>query len=123
MTTSTNARVFVSVQEGKVEIKGSEECVRRQLAQWQEVIAQIAASKKSEESDLGTAPRSSQRKFSSLGKYAKLYNTSANGKIELLKDLSGRNMAHKTVSAALMVSYANSLLGAEQTPLELIRTT
>jgi len=123
MTTSTSARVFVSVQEGKVEIEGSEEFVRDQLTQLQEVIAQIASSGKSQGSDLSAAPPSNQHKFSSLGKYAKLYNTNANGKIELLKDLPGSNMAHKTVSAALLVSYANSLLGADQTPLELIRTT
>jgi hypothetical protein len=123
MTTSTTARVFVSVQEGRVEIEGSEEFVRDQLVQLQEVITQIASSGKSQESDLGAVPHANPHKFSSLGKYAKLYNTTANGKIELLKDLPGSNMAHKTVSAALLVSYANSLLGADQTPLELIRTT
>lgn len=123
MTTSIGARVFVSVREGKVEIEGSEEFVRDQLTRLQDVIAQIASSGKSQEPDPSEMQRATQEKFSSLGKYAKLYNAQANGKIQLLKELPGNNMAHKTVSAALLVSYANSLLGAEQTPLELIRKT
>lgn len=123
MTTSGNARVFVSVREGRVEIEGSEEFVKDQLVRLQDVIVQIAGSAQSVGSNPGETHQPMQDKLSSLGKYAKLYKPQPNGKIELLKELPGSNMAHKTVSAALLMSYANSLLGTEQTPLELIRKT
>jgi hypothetical protein len=121
MSSVSGARVFVSVPEGRVEIEGSEEFVRDQLSRLQEVITQIASPAKSQEKDAGAMQRSNEEKLSSLGKYAKLYNPHANGKIEVLKELPGSNMAHKTVSAALLVSYAHSLLGHEQTPLEEVR--
>lgn len=117
------ARVYVSVHEGKVEIEGSEEFVRDQLARVQEVVAQIAGANKAVSSESNLSAQSSADKLASLGKYAKLFTTGSSGKIELLKELPGSNMAHKTVSAALLVSYANSLLGAEQTPLDVIRKT
>jgi hypothetical protein len=120
MTVPSSARVFVSVHEGKVEIEGSEEFVKDQLARVQEVVAQIVSAQKAPTEDAAIAVKAD---LSSLGKYAKLFNTAPNGKIELLKDLPGNNMAHKTVSAALLVSYANSLMGSEQTPLDEIRKT
>jgi len=118
MTVPGSARVFVSVHEGKVEIEGSEEFVRDQLARVQEVVAQIASATKLQAEENAIAPKTD---LSTLGKYAKLFNTAPNGKIELLKELPGNNMAHKTVSAALLLSYANSLMGSEQTPLDQIR--
>ena len=123
MTTPGSARVFVSVHEGKIEIECSEEFVRDQLARVQEVVAQIANSKKTPADS--EQPVTMQARFdkASLGKYAKLFNTTETGKIELLKELPGNNMAHKTVSAALLVSYAHSLMGSEQTPLDTIRMT
>lgn len=120
MTVPGSARVFVSVHEGKVEIEGSEEFVRDQLARVQEVVAQIARANPNPQSAEGTSIQP-KVDMTSLGKYAKLFNTASNGKIELLKELPGNNMAHKTVSAALLLSYANSLMGSEQTPLDEIR--
>ena len=120
MTVPGSARVFVSVHEGKVEIEGSEEFVRDQLARVQDVVAQIASAHRAPSEETAMAPKID---MSSLGKYAKLFNTTQHGKIELLKELPGNNMAHKTVSAALLLSYANSLMGSEQTPLDQIRKT
>lgn len=122
MITQGHARVSVSLLDGKVEIEGSEEFVASHLIPLQDVISEIynAAEKTNEDAAAGEVKLPAGNS-SSLEKYLELYNASADGKIELLKDLPGENKAHKTVSAALLISYANSLLGADKTPLDTIR--
>lgn len=122
METVGNARVAVSVKEGKVEIEGSEAFVADQLTRLKPLIAQVIATSGKLRPD---SPREQTRQpnahSQSFGKFAKLYHATADGKIELLKEIPGNNMAHKTVSAALLVSHANSLLGSDSTAVEVIR--
>jgi hypothetical protein len=122
MTPQGNARIFVSIWEGKVEIEGSEQFVANHLAPLQGVINEMShASENSSDRHGAQGQGSAQFNSPALEKYMKLFNTTPQGDIELLKDLPGNNMANKTVSAALLISYANSLMGEDQTPLEVIR--
>lgn len=123
MTVQINARVVVSVTEGKIEIEGSEQFVAEQMERLNNVICLVvtAAGKPSSEPPAkATLHDSSMSSARSFGRFANLY-AHRDGKIQLLKELPGSNMAHKTISAALLVSHANSLLGTENTPLEVIR--
>ncbi len=121
MTPQGNARIFVSIWEGKVEIEGSEQFVANHLAPLQGVISEMSHAAEHSSERQGIQQGGVQAISPALEKYMKLFNTTPQGEIELLKELPGNNMANKTVSAALLISYANSLLGAEQTPLEVIR--
>jgi hypothetical protein len=122
MIAQGNTRVFVSIREGKIEIEGSEEFVASQLTPLKAVIDEISkATGNFNEKGSVHITKQVAGKISSFEKYAKLFSANSDGDIELLKDLPGNNMKHKTMSAALLVSYANSLLGAEQTSLEVIR--
>lgn len=114
------ARVAVSVREGKVEIEGSETFVSDQLTRLKPLIAQVIATS-GKIRHTNSEREGEEEQTSTFGKYAKLYHATSDGRIEVLKDLPGNNMAHKTVSAALLISHANSLLGADSTPLEIIR--
>jgi len=122
MTPQGNARIFVSIWEGKVEIEGSEQFVANHLAPLQGVISEMSHASEHSSERHGVLQQGDVAGNSpALDKYMKLFNTTPQGEIELLKELPGNNMANKTVSAALLISYANSLLGEEQTPLEVIR--
>jgi len=122
MTPQGNARIFVSIWEGKVEIEGSEQFVANHLAPLQGVINEMShASENSSDRHGAPGQGGAQVNSPALEKYMKLFNTTPQGDIELLKELPGNNMANKTVSAALLISYANSLMGEDQTPLEVIR--
>ena len=122
MITSGHARISVSLLDGKVEIEGSEEFVASHLVPLQDVISEIYnATEKTNDGVAAGEINLAAGNSASLEKYVDLYNATADGKIEVLKDLPGDNMAHKTVSAALLISYANSLLGTDITPLDTIR--
>lgn len=124
MITQGHARISVSLLDGKVEIEGSEEFVALHLVPLQGVIAEIYHStEKTHEDEFGGAAKLTSLDHAALEKFTKLYDASEDGKVKLLADLPGDNMAHKTVSAALLISYANALLGTERTPLETIRKT
>ncbi|HEX7643389.1 MAG TPA: hypothetical protein VF472_14380 [Burkholderiaceae bacterium] len=133
MTPQGHARIFVSIWEGKVEIEGSEEFVASHLVPLQGVINEMsqaaeepagraaASSAISATASATTSPAKAQQDPAALERFARLFNVANDGEIAILKDLPGNNMAHKTVGAALLIGYANSLLGSEHTPLEAIR--
>ena len=120
MTPQGHARIFVSIWDGKVEIEGSEEFVASHLAPLQGVINEMSRAAE-EPANRAAPPVKLQQDPAALERFAKLFNVANDGEIGLLKDLPGNNMAHKTVGAALLIGYANSLLGTEHTPLEAIR--
>lgn len=124
MTPQGHARIFVSIWEGKVEIEGSEEFVATHLAPLQGVINemhQAADEPTARAASAAAPPKPKVQDTAALERFAKLFNIASDGGIALSKDLPGNNMAHKTVGAALLIGYANSLLGTEHTPLEDIR--
>lgn len=132
MPSSTGkARVVVSAREGIIEIEGSEPFVSDQLTRLKVVISQIvtAGAKWRPHPDQHTEHHPEQPSSTSapaappqaLARFSKVY-THADGKVRLLKDLPGTNMANKTVNAALLVAHANALLGTEQTTLDTIRS-
>ena len=120
MAAQINARVVVSVSEGKIEIEGSELFVAEQLAQLNNVICQIVLSAGGNAVSLDASAGTHEKPVKAFGRYANLY-AQRDGRVQLLKGLPGTNMAHKTISAALLLSHANLLLGTESTPLDLIR--
>ena len=126
---ANKARVVVSAREGIIEIEGSELFVSDQLSRLKTVICQVvASSSKWRSGNDPSAPQAPPARYSygsgapqALEKFTHLY-THANGKVRLLKDLPGTNMANKTVNAALLVAHANALMGAEQTTFDTIRS-
>ena len=119
---AVKARVVVSAKEGIVEIEGSEAFVADQLARLKAVISQVVASgSKAQIIHGGGSPARRAAAPQALEQYTSLY-AHADGKIKLLKDLPGTNMANKTVNAALLVAHANTLMGAEETTFDTIRS-
>lgn len=119
------ARVVVSAREGIIEIEGSEPFVSDQLTRLKAVITHIVSASakwrpyaeqrnESPQTGNGAAPQA-------LAQCANVF-THTDGKIRLLKELPGTNMANKTVNAALLVAHANALMGSEHTTLDTIRS-
>ncbi|MFT5532346.1 MAG: hypothetical protein ACI8WM_000574 [Burkholderiaceae bacterium] len=123
-SSTSKARVVVSAREGIIEIEGSELFVADQLNRLKSVICQVVASsaKWRGAQDGAVAAKSTNGTLASqaLEAFSNLY-TQADGKVQLLKDIPGSNMANKTVNAALLVAHAHALMGAEHTTLDTIR--
>lgn len=138
-TSTGKARIIVSAREGIIEIEGSELFVSDQLSRLKTVICQVVASSAKYRAASDSSIRSSETGASAtsaapparyasgagapqaLEGFGNLY-THADGRVRVLKDLPGTNMANKTVNAALLVAHANALLGAEQTTFDTIRS-
>lgn len=119
------ARVVVSAREGIIEIEGSEPFVSDQLTRLKAVITQVvtAGAKWHPQGEQHKINQSNSSNVSSQGPvpFPNVFSH-ANGKLRILKELPGTNMANKTVNAALLIAHANSLMGAEQTTLDTIRS-
>ncbi|MEB0136147.1 hypothetical protein QN362_12465 [Actimicrobium sp. CCC2.4] len=123
-SSTSKARVVVSAREGIIEIEGSESFVADQLNRLKTVICQVVATGAKWRNGIDTigttSPASATLAPQALEKFANLY-TQADGKLQLLKNLPGNNMANKTVNAALLVAHAHALMGADHTTLDTIR--
>ncbi|GAA4025916.1 hypothetical protein [Actimicrobium antarcticum] len=125
LSSTSKARVIVSAREGIIEIEGSESFVADQLTRLKTVICQVVASsgkwRPGTETGLPLKAGTSPLALQALEKFSNLY-TQTDGRLRLLKDLPGNNMANKTVNAALLVAHAHALMGAEHTTLDTIRS-
>ena len=119
------ARVIVSAREGIIEIEGSEPFVSDQLTRLKAVITQVvtAGAKWRAQGDQRRNNLSHNDNPSPPAQvpFPNVFSHSG-GKIRILKELPGTNMANKTVNAALLVAHANALMGSEQTTLDTIRS-
>ena len=135
VTSTGKARVIVSAREGIIEIEGSELFVSDQLSRLKSVICQVVATSSKwragndpSNASAATSSAAAPNRYASnagapqaLENFGNLY-THADGKVHLLKNLPGTNMASKTVNAALLVAHANALMGSEQTTFDTIRS-
>jgi hypothetical protein len=121
--TNTNARIHISLKVGTIEIEGTEGFVTEQLNRFESYITSAlddhhkgdAKKPKSKPIDA-----SETNALSAASRHSNLFAV-ADGKIQILKDLPGDGKAQKTVSAAMLLTYANGLMGNEATTYDIIR--
>jgi hypothetical protein len=124
--TNGNARVHISLQDGTLEIEGTESFVTEQLTRFEPLIKgafeypQRPSPKKPAGNPVSEETSESSDTSAAIEEYSNLYAV-ADGKVQILKDLPGSNKAQKTVSAALLLSHANGLIGNETTTYDAIR--
>jgi len=116
------AKVHISLTDGVLQIEGSEKFVAEQLSKLEPHIVRafdrnppdnLNGNKKTDRKGSANEPRN-------FAAFDHLF-AEANGKIQLLKSPPGNNNAQKMVNAALLLSFANSLLGNATTPSNNIR--
>lgn len=125
MSAST-AKVHISLTEGVLQIEGSESFVAEQLAKLEPHIVRAFERQASKPEAQARGSAKAQPAEGDSGKGLKEFDhlfAESNGKIQLLKSPPGGNNATKTVSVALLLSYANSLLGFETVSSDAIRDT
>ncbi|MES2306590.1 MAG: hypothetical protein V4558_13860 [Gemmatimonadota bacterium] len=109
------AKIRISLSEGVLEVEGGEDFVASQVASLQSVIrdAFVAprAKPRTKEDSVGEASPSGG---SDLSAFSAVF-AEADNKVQILKDLPGGNKAGKTVSAALLLCFANNLSGRPTT--------
>jgi hypothetical protein len=122
------AKVLISVSEGRMEFEGSEEFVERQLAIFADLIKQSlrgapAALKKAtaDKTEHTEKKDQNERQEKGLEGYEHLFAKGAGDKVQILKDLPGDTTAKKMVSAALLLALANTLAGKSVTTFKEIR--
>ncbi len=124
-STDGKARVIVSAREGIIEIEGSEHFVSDQLNRLKAVITQVVTAgarwRAQGDQRRNNAPHGRGAYPPALVPFPDVFSHT-DGKIRILKDLPGTNMANKTVNAALLVAHANALMGSEHTTLDTIRS-
>lgn len=116
-----NAKVHISLRDGVLELEGSEDFVSKQLTTLQPLI------QKAFENAPPPAPASHAKhgqensgSGTTLSDYENLF-AEADGKVQILKTLPGSGKAGKTANAALLLAFANSLMGNETTPTKDVR--
>jgi hypothetical protein len=123
------AKILISVSEGRMEFEGSEEFVERQIGTFGDLIkeslrhAPAATRKPASTKPVQGASEKDQDGTPSAGLtgYEHLFAKNPQGKIQILKDLPGSTKSKKMVSAALLLTLANTLDGKLATTFKEIR--
>jgi hypothetical protein len=123
------AKVLISVNEGRMEFEGSEEFVERQLTAYADLIRQSLrgappAPKKPGPNKTGQNETEKDQEDTTpvgLAGYEHLFAKSTGGKIQILKELPGSNTRKKMANAALLLALAHSLSGKSGTTFKEIR--
>lgn len=124
--TDKDAKVHISLRDGVLELEGSESFVTAQLKILQPLIQKAfeATPAPSKEEGGGrpeqTPPPLRIDATPGLGAFENVF-AEADGKVQVLKTLPGSNKSQKTVNAALLLAYANTLKGQESTTCKDIR--
>jgi hypothetical protein len=122
--TDSPSRVLISISDGRVEIEGSEAFVASQLEQLRPMLQAVAdrPAESSAPHPKPTSPASNQvqTNVGGLASYENLFAV-ADDKIQVLKDLPGSNSRQRTVTAALLLTLANTLHGQDTTSFDEIR--
>lgn len=125
----TEARVYYSASEGKLELQGSEKFVAEQFSKFAEVILkslestksiQVSVSNPNSSTSASIPIKNSNGEEGAFIEFENLY-VLADDKIQILKDLPGANKSEKTVNAGLLACHAKFLLGVTPISTKIIR--
>lgn len=125
-------RFALSIPNGQFEVTGSEEFVDKQVERFESLIRTLLDRSQGEGSADGSRGNGAidgnpvppnGRGGDAASALTSLENVFAlaDDKIQILKDLPGSGKAQKTVNAALLTTYANTLRGADEVSFDTIR--
>jgi hypothetical protein len=109
-----DSRIRVSLDEGSIEIEGSEAFVAEQLARFEKTILESLAVRQSqrmkqkEENPQAIDGESNTTKDAS---YDEVFHVDSNGKVSIFTDIPGTNNKAKTVNCALLTVFAKESAG------------
>ncbi|MFY0715286.1 hypothetical protein J1D01_16610 [Seonamhaeicola sp. NFXS20] len=130
MSETKEAKISISIIEGKFEISGSEEFVNKQIENFKEVITKtlekptnVVGSKMEsqfpvKEKQIQQAEKQSKVQDDS---YSHIYVVD-DEKIRIICDIPGKTAAEKTLNTALIYAFAKNNLGIEEANVGEIKT-
>ncbi len=127
--TENQAKVHLSLRDGTLELEGSERFVGEQLERLRPLIEgsfKRASPRDAQGSETLSADATETENLNpqqdplGIADYENLF-AEADGRIQILKTLPGANKASKTVSGALLLTFANGLLGSDSTTASDVR--
>jgi hypothetical protein len=115
------ARISVSLREGKLEIAGSEAFVKEQLDRYDDVIrGRLASVSPDTTPNSGDEPPTAAIESVGGNPYPNVIAVEGD-EIRILKTVPGRNKAEKTVNIALLFLLASGLSGKQDATYDQIR--
>jgi len=125
--TQEQVKVHISLRDGVLELQGSEGFVSDQLKFLEPLIKEsFKAVPRNPGSELRDPPPPPPRgtevtdQPDGLAAYDTVF-ADADGKVQILKTLPGKTKSAKSINAALLLAFANSLKGNESTPYSDVR--
>lgn len=118
------AKISISFKDGLLEINGSEIFVSEQIKIFQEIInkqfLQLPPKEKENNIIYDNKANSNGQVTSNLVDFEHVF-TVHEGKIEILKSVSGKNKSEKSVNTALIYLFAKDIMGTTDVPFKEIR--
>lgn len=109
--------------DGVLQIEGSEDFVSQQIARLEPHIIRAFESRDSNSPKVVKATNKTgaiDGQITEINAYEQLFAQNGD-KIQILKNIPGSNNAQKTVNIALLLAYANKLLGVDVISSDLVR--
>jgi len=126
MDMAETERAKFSLADGRIEIEGSESFVTAQLVRLEPILAKMFQEPRAPTPPAAISPAARHAQVAApsgaagLGDYLHVY-AEADGKLKILKSLPGDGKAGKTISAALLLTYGNSINGGKSTTMDQVR--
>ncbi|HCY74384.1 MAG TPA: hypothetical protein DHV28_00550 [Ignavibacteriales bacterium] len=118
-----HAKISISFKDGLLEISGSENFVSEQIKLFKEIIDgqfQQLPTKNREEKDEENNDNNDGQILTRLQDYQDVL-TEHEGKIKILKQVTGKNKQEKSINTALIYLWAKDKLGTPDVPFQEIR--
>lgn len=122
------AKISISIKEGKFEISGSEDFVNKQIENFEDLITETVENVEPKQptgspnldSNSNGSSNSTTTNTSTLEEYPYVYVEDGDS-IKIVCDLPGNSKSEKTFNAAILYAYALKLKGQDEAPVEDIR--
>jgi len=123
----SNAKISLSIREGKLEIEGPVDFVSKQIASFEELIRQALSEASKHLGDTGDregehkkAPEGEKKRDKGIPKHDNVLEVTE-GKVKILCDIPGQSNKEKSINVALLCLFGSDTEGIEEVGFDAVR--